>query len=191
MKSYISIFLMIVLVSWFLGIECSKQYEASKPEIIYMDVFLADEAPDEVPTVVPRISEDNQEEVAEPITETEVAYEITNESIGEFKLTAYCSCEKCCGKWAKNRPVDENGNAIVLGSTGEVLKAGRSIAVDPEVIPYGSEVTINGHAYKAQDCGGAIKGNRIDVYFDNHQDALEFGVQYAEVFVEKVKTYGN
>lgn len=100
-------------------------------------------------------------------------------NLGTFKLTAYCSCSKCCGKWAYNRP-----NGIVYGAIGEELKEGYSIAVDPDIIPYRTEVIINGHAYKAQDCGGAIKGNRIDVYFNNHDDALEFGVQYAEVFVE-------
>lgn len=105
-------------------------------------------------------------------------------SLGEFKLTAYCSCELCCGIWAYNRPVDENGNEIVYGAIGERLKTNYSIAVDPSVIPYGTEVIINEHTYKAQDCGGAIKGNRIDVYYDNHQDALEFGVQYAEVFIK-------
>lgn len=100
-------------------------------------------------------------------------------SLGEFKLTAYCSCEKCCGIWAYNRP-----NGIVYGAIGEELKENYSIAVDPDVIPYRSEVIINGKTYKAQDCGGAIKGNRIDVYFEDHNDALEFGVQYKEVFVK-------
>lgn len=112
-----------------------------------------------------------------------VVPEIKKESLGEFKLTAYCSCEKCCGKWALNRPKDENGKDIVYGSTGAILVAGTSIAVDPSVVPYGSQVEINGHTYTAHDTGGAIKGNRIDVYFDNHQDALNFGVQYAEVFL--------
>lgn len=107
------------------------------------------------------------------------------ESMGEFKLTAYCSCEKCCDRWAKNRPVDENGNEIVIGASGEVLEAGKSIAVDPKVIPYGTTVLINGNEYIAQDCGGAIKKKRIDVYFDNHKDALEFGVQYAEIFIKR------
>lgn len=105
-------------------------------------------------------------------------------SLGEFKLTAYCSCSICCGKWANNRPVDEDGNEIVYGAIGERLKEKYSIAVDPTVIPYRTEVIINGHTYKAQDCGKAIKGNRIDVYFENHNDALEFGIQYAEVFVK-------
>lgn len=100
-------------------------------------------------------------------------------SLGNFKLTGYCSCSLCCGKWANNRP-----NGIVYGAIGEELKEGYSIAVDPTVIAYRTEVVINGHTYKAQDCGGAIKGNRIDVYFEDHNDALEFGVQYAEVFVK-------
>lgn len=104
-------------------------------------------------------------------------------SLGEFKLTAYCSCVKCCGKWAYNRPKDENGNEIVYGSIGERLTAGYSIAVDPDVIPYETEVIIDNHIYKAQDCGGAINGNEIDIYFNDHQEALNFGVQYAEVFV--------
>ncbi len=105
-------------------------------------------------------------------------------SLGNFKLTAYCSCSLCCGKWALNRPIDEYGNEIVYGSIGERLKEGYSIAVDPTVIPYRTEVIINGHTYKAQDCGGAIKGNRIDVYFEDHQAALNFGVQYAEVYIK-------
>lgn len=99
-------------------------------------------------------------------------------SLGEFKLTAYCSCSICCGIWDYDRP-----NGIVYGAIGEELKEGYSIAVDPDVIPYRSEVIIDGSTYKAQDCGGAIKGNRIDVYFEDHNDALEFGVQYKEVFV--------
>lgn len=103
-------------------------------------------------------------------------------SLGYFKLTAYCSCSLCCGKWANNRPIDKNGNTIVYGSIGERLMEGYSIAVDPSVIPYGAKVIIDGRTYKAQDCGGAIKGKRIDVYFENHQDALNYGVQYAEVF---------
>ena len=105
-------------------------------------------------------------------------------SLGNFKLTAYCSCSLCCGKWAYNRPVDENGKEIVYGAIGERLREGYSIAVDPSVIPYQTEVVINGHTYKAQDCGGAIKGNRIDMYFEDHQAALNFGVQYADVYIK-------
>lgn len=103
-------------------------------------------------------------------------------SLGEFKLTAYCSCRRCCGIWAENRPVDSNGNELVYGVSGELLRAGYSVAVDTSVIPYGTVLVINGQEYEAVDCGGAVNGNHIDVYFSEHEDAVEFGVQYAEVF---------
>ncbi len=119
-----------------------------------------------------------------PTMEAMPEEEPENISLGEFKLTAYCSCEKCCGQWALNRPVDEEGHQIVIGASGEELVEGVSIAVDKEVIPYGTTVLINDREYIAHDCGGAIKDNRIDVYFGNHQDALEFGVQHAEVFMK-------
>lgn len=104
-------------------------------------------------------------------------------SLGNFRLTAYCSCQKCCGYWATVRPVDENGKDIVYGSSGEVLTAGVSVAVDTSVIPYGSELLINGTKYIAHDTGSGINGNCIDVYHDDHQKAVEFGLQYAEVFL--------
>lgn len=104
-------------------------------------------------------------------------------NLGIYELTAYCPCEMCCGYWATVRPLDDNGNPIVYTSTGAVAQAGTTIAVDPSVIPYGTTVKINDHIFIAQDTGGAIQGNRIDVYFDDHQAALEFGRQQAEVFV--------
>ena len=126
------------------------------------------------------------QELAEIIPEEIQEEEITEYiSLGEFKLTAYCSCEKCCGEWANNRAVDEEGKEIVIGASGEILEAIVSIAVDKNVIPYGSTVLINGQEHKAHDCGGAIKNNRIDVYMASHEEALEFGVQYAEVFLMK------
>ena len=94
-------------------------------------------------------------------------------NLGKFKLTAYCNCEKCCGK--------TDG----ITSTGTKATQGRTIAVDPKVIGYGSKVKINGKEYIAEDCGGAIKSNHIDVFFNNHQDALDFGVQYANVYIKK------
>lgn len=87
-----------------------------------------------------------------------------------YELTAYCPCSKCCGKWA-------NG----ITSTGTTATQGRTIAVDPKVIPYGTKVLIGENEYIAEDCGGAIKGKRIDVYFDSHADALKFGRQVREI----------
>ena len=106
------------------------------------------------------------EEAAEPAPELQ--------SLGTFKLTAYCPCPKCCGEWADG-----------ITYTGTEATAGRTVAVDPKGIPLGSTVYINGSAYVAEDIGGAIKGNRIDVYFPDHKTALQFGVQHAEVEIQK------
>lgn len=92
--------------------------------------------------------------------------------LGTFKLTAYCPCPACCGEWADG-----------ITYTGTTATQGRTIAVDPDVIPLGSSVEIAGHTYIAEDIGGAIQGNRIDVYFRNHAEALQFGVQYATVLL--------
>ena len=92
-------------------------------------------------------------------------------SLGTFKLTAYCACSKCCGK--------SDG----ITASGTKAKQGRTIAVDPKQIPYGTKVVINGHTYTAEDCGGGIGKNRIDVFFNSHKEALKFGVQHAEVFI--------
>lgn len=132
---------------------------------------------------------DCQKEKDINITETIVKTELTAEEkqpvlLGEFRLTAYCSCYKCCGEYALNRPIDENGNEVVYGSIGEILTEGYSIAVDPDVIPYGTEVIIDGITYKAQDCGGEIDGNEIDVYFSDHEKANEFAVQYKDVYLK-------
>lgn len=105
-------------------------------------------------------------------------------SLGEFKITHYCSCPACCGVWAENRPVDDNGMEIVYTASGARAEAGKTIAVDPEVIPLGSAVIINGQEYIAQDTGGAIQGQRIDIYCGSHEEALQRGVIKAEVYKE-------
>lgn len=97
--------------------------------------------------------------------------------IGEFTATFYCPCEQCCGVWADG-----------VTATGTAAKEGRTVAVDPSVIPYGTELLVyfeDGRIgrYVAEDCGGAIRGNRIDVYCDSHDAALFLGVQDASVYV--------
>lgn len=91
-------------------------------------------------------------------------------SLGNFTATAYCPCAECC---------DE---ADGITATGTVATAGRTIAVDPSIIPYGTELVIDGHTYTAEDCGGAIVGKTVDIFFNTHEEALQFGVQEVEVF---------
>lgn len=117
-----------------------------------------------------------EETIIEIEVETLPYYDVADKIyLGDFKLTAYCSCRKCCGKWADCRPRDENGNDIVYGASGERLIEGISVAVDPRVIPYGSKIEFDNHFYLAHDTGGGIKGFRIDVYYESHERALKFG----------------
>lgn len=96
------------------------------------------------------------------------------ESLGYFKVTAYCPCEKCCGKHATGKT-----------ATGTQACEGRTIAVDPKLIPYGTHVLIEGHEYVAEDCGSKVESNHIDLYFDDHDDAMAWGAKYLEVFMLK------
>ena len=99
-------------------------------------------------------------------------YEEEVQSLGTYQLTAYCSCVKCCGK--------SDG----ITASGVKATAGRTVAVDSS-IPFGTRLIIDGHEYVAEDRGGGIKGKRIDVYFDSHQEAIKFGVQHKEVYIVK------
>jgi 3D (Asp-Asp-Asp) domain-containing protein len=93
-------------------------------------------------------------------------------SLGEFRITAYCPGRCCNGsKWAG------------VTSSGATPIQGVTVAIDPKVIPYGTEIIINGHTYIAQDSGGSIKGKRLDLFFDSHEVALMWGVQIHEVFM--------
>ena len=96
----------------------------------------------------------------------------------ECVITAYCPCEKCCGKWALNRP-----DGVVYTASGEVAQEGVTVAADWDVYPAGTVLYIEGMGeYIVQDVGGAVNGNHIDVYFDTHEKAVNFGKQTA--FVE-------
>lgn len=92
--------------------------------------------------------------------------------LGVFKITHYCPCSICCGPYA-------NG----ITSTGVTATTNHTIAVDPSQIPYGSKVVINGQVYVAEDCGGAIKTNCIDIYVATHAEGEAKGVYYTEVYL--------
>lgn len=96
-------------------------------------------------------------------------------NIGQFDLSFYCPCEKCVGK-----------KKIVRTASGTKPKANYTIAVDTRIIPLGSILYIEGFGYFiAQDTGSAIKGNRIDIFVDSHQQALKLGRKKANVYLLK------
>lgn len=83
-----------------------------------------------------------------------------------FTITAYCPCYECSEQWGRQT------------STGAIATEGRTVAVDPSVIPYGTKIEIEGVGIRiAEDCGGAIKGNKIDLYFESHEETERWGVQ--------------
>lgn len=101
--------------------------------------------------------------------------------LGEYTLTAYCPCTRCCGK--------DDG----ITATGTLAAEGRTIAVDPRVIPYGSRVLLifpdgTQREYTAEDCGSGVNGNHIDVFFSDHQAARVFGVKSAMAYLTKEDT---
>ena len=98
-------------------------------------------------------------------------------SLGDdWVITYYCPLECCNDQWAWQT------------STMEPMQLHHTIAVDPSVIPYYSHVRIGGldYEYVAEDCGGGIKGKRIDVLVENCAMANELGVdRNIEVWVKK------
>ena len=109
---------------------------------------------------------------------TDVALLRQAESIGECRITYYCTEDypHICG------------TGTGLTASGAPVVAGVSCAVDPSVIPLGSTVLLDYgdgdlHQYLAQDTGGAVIGNRIDIAVPTHNEALQMGVKTATVYV--------
>lgn len=100
--------------------------------------------------------------------------------LGKYRITAYCSCEKCCGSWAKDRP-----GGIVKGAAGIELTPGVSVA---SPLPFGTELYIAGYGeviVQDRTANWVVEkynGEIVDIYFNNHEEALNFGVKYANVY---------
>ena len=96
-------------------------------------------------------------------------------AIGQYTLTFYCPCHKCVGK-----------KTVIRTASGTKPIHLRTIAVDKNKIPLGSIVYIEGHGiFIAEDTGSAIKGNRIDIFVKDHNEALSRGKQKANVYLLK------
>ena len=90
-----------------------------------------------------------------------------------FEATAYCI---------------DDGNGDGLTATGTIPQEGRTVAVDPAAILYGTELIINGRGgYIAEDCGGDIRGNRLDIFMEDYDRCMEFGRQTVRVEIGGTK----
>ena len=89
-----------------------------------------------------------------------------------YKVTAYCPCKKCCGRFADG-----------ITASGEPAEG--PLVAAPKDIPFGTKLLIpeynDGHPVEVLDRGGVIKGDRLDVLFPTHEEALEWGVRHLEV----------
>ena len=127
---------------------------------------------------------DNVKEVAPGIIETPDGRQLEYVDVMQMEATAYCACYSCCGKYPSNKYYG-------ITKTGTRAKVG-TIAVDPRKIDLGTNLYIEGlygaKNYgdgKAEDIGGAIKGNIIDLYFDTHQETINWGRQQVKVYILK------
>ena len=190
--------------------------ENTEDDIVYSEnvKFLASKIIEEKESAINEIQEETvreeiiPEEVVEETVEEEVIEEEKNQTNSEkvvsrgnyvreqvpteyiktidVKATAYCLCKKCCGKSTSHPAygITASGLKIVPGTGMKV------VASDPNVIPLGTEVYIEGlygasdYGYAiVADTGSAIKNLKIDLYMDTHQMALNWGVKTVRVYV--------
>lgn len=100
-----------------------------------------------------------------------------------MKATAYSAGYLSTGK-------SPGSDGYGITATGAVAKRNSSgyssVAVDPRVIPLGTKLYIDGYGYAiAEDIGGAIKGNKIDLYFNGEGEVYDWGVRWVDVYIIK------
>ena len=92
----------------------------------------------------------------------------------QMRVTAYCPCPKCCGNYSDG-----------ITACGHKIRQGDFFVAADKMYPFGTEIIIPGYksseAVKVLDRGGVIRGNRLDVFFNSHQEALKWGVRYLDV----------
>lgn len=116
-----------------------------------------------------KIEEEKKLEIAKQQTITKTTSRNSSETRSSnsdyiaFTATGYCPCSKCCGK------------STGITASGAKAQAGVTVAM-PSSYAFGTKVEIKGMGtYTVQDRGGAINGNKIDIFFNTHQEALNFG----------------
>jgi len=121
------------------------------------------------------------EKVAKPVSDDSVRSQpeaAENFQTVKMRVTAYCPCEKCCGRYADG-----------VTACGHKIQPGDYFVAADRRFAFGAEMIIPGYnsdkAVEVLDRGGAIRGNRLDVFFHSHQEALNWGVKYLDVKVRQ------
>lgn len=91
------------------------------------------------------------------------------QSLGNFTTTGYCNCGKCSG-----------GHSLTY--SGTVPKANHTISADLDRFPIGTKLMINGVVYTVEDMGSSVDGRWLDIYYDEHSQAVAHGMKTEEVF---------
>ena len=144
------------------------------------DTYVIEDKVDEAAREKLRIYFDSDEEALQFGRKTCAVYSHSDgplegaDYLGEFQVTGYCSCSLCCGEKEEK-----------LTKSETVPKAAHTIAADPSVIPLGTRIVIDGVSYVVEDTGKAIKGNRLDIYFDTHEEAVRYGRKEKYVYLEE------
>lgn len=98
----------------------------------------------------------------------------------QMRVTAYCACESCCGEYADG-----------ITACGHKIGPGDTFAAADRRYSFGTELVVagynNGEPIKVLDRGGAIRGNRLDLFFHTHEAALQWGVKYVDVKVRQAE----
>jgi 3D (Asp-Asp-Asp) domain-containing protein len=96
----------------------------------------------------------------------------------KMEVTAYCPCRKCCGK---------NARGVTASGARVSHNDGLFVAADTTLLPFRTKLLIPGYAsgkaVPVLDRGGAIKGNRLDVFFPTHEQALNWGRRTIDVTI--------
>lgn len=129
-----------------------------------------DESQDAIAAPISTIKEFNeaQKDIFIPVPEPDIAVVEEKKldrvlvSLGEYRISAYCPCEKCCLK--------SDG----ITASGTQATAGRTAAMNG--VQFGTKIVIDGHEYTVEDRGGGLGSKIIDIYFDTHDEALNSGL---------------
>ena len=148
----------VLMIGILLGSAVTAQTEETdKPEPVEARVVQYDPPPTPMPEII----------AEEPVRRLH----------GSCRITAFCACSVCCGEWANNRPLDENGNPIVYGASGKELTPGVSVACS---LPYGTKLEIDGlpGTYVVEDrtaewIQDKYNGMTVDIYMPTHEACYE------------------